>query len=39
MSRVIFDNTPAAPVFNTTRADDACFVGLVRVLPARRAGR
>ena len=32
MSRVIFDNTPTAPVFNTTRADVACFVGLVRLL-------
>ncbi|MGA3132236.1 MAG: hypothetical protein ABSD59_15625 [Terracidiphilus sp.] len=33
MSRVIFDNTPTAPTFNTTRADVACFVGLVRLLP------
>jgi uncharacterized protein len=33
MSRVVFDNTPAPPVFNTTRADVACFVGLVRLLP------
>src|SRR5580692_5869063 len=32
MSRVIFDNTPTAPAFNTTRADVACFVGLVRLL-------
>ena len=32
MSRVVFDNTPAAPVFNPTRADVACFVGLVRLL-------
>ncbi len=33
MSRVVFDNTPAAPVFNPGRADIACFVGLVRLLP------
>ncbi|MGD0931658.1 MAG: hypothetical protein ABR902_13500 [Candidatus Korobacteraceae bacterium] len=33
MSRVVFDNTPAAPVFNPGRADIACFVGLVRVVP------
>jgi hypothetical protein len=33
MGRVIFDNTPSAPVFNPTRADVACFVGLVRLLP------
>src|ERR1700741_3444781 len=33
MSRVIFDNTPIAPVFNPGRADIACFVGLARVLP------
>jgi hypothetical protein len=33
MSRVIFDNQPAAPVLNPGRADIACFVGLVRVLP------
>jgi Bacteriophage tail sheath protein len=33
MSRVIFDNTPAAPVFNPVRADIACFVGLIRLLP------
>jgi uncharacterized protein len=32
MSRVIFDNTPIAPVFNLGRADIACFVGLARVL-------
>jgi hypothetical protein len=32
MSRVIFDNSPVAPVFNPIRADIACFVGLVRVL-------
>src|ERR1700721_1033184 len=32
MSRVIFDNSPAAPVFNPIRADIACFVGLVRRL-------
>jgi hypothetical protein len=32
MSRVIFDNTPTAPVFNPVRADIACFVGLARVL-------
>jgi hypothetical protein len=34
MSRVIFDNQPAAPQLNPGRADIACFVGLVRVLPA-----
>jgi hypothetical protein len=33
MSRVIFDNTPTPPAFNLTRADVACFVGLVRLLP------
>ena len=33
MSRVIFNNQPAAPVLNPGRADIACFVGLVRVLP------
>ncbi len=33
MSRVIFQNSPAAPAFNRVRADIACFVGLVRVLP------
>jgi len=33
MGRVIFDNTPSAPVFNPIRADVACFVGLVRLLP------
>jgi hypothetical protein len=33
MSRLIFDNQPAAPQFNPTRADIACFVGLVRVAP------
>lgn len=33
MGRVIFDNTPVAPVFNPIRADIACFVGLVRLLP------
>jgi uncharacterized protein len=32
MGRVIFDNTPSAPVFNPIRADVACFVGLVRLL-------
>jgi len=32
MSRLVFDNQPAAPQFNTVRADIACFVGLVRVL-------
>jgi hypothetical protein len=32
MSRVIFDNQPAAPQLNPGRADIACFVGLVRVL-------
>jgi hypothetical protein len=33
MSRVIFNNQPAAPVLNPGRADIACFVGLVRVWP------
>lgn len=33
MSRVIFDNQPAAPEFNLGRADVACFVGLIRQLP------
>lgn len=33
MSRVIFDNQPAAPQLNPGRADIACFVGLVRLLP------
>ena len=33
MSRVVFDNQPAAPVFNPVRADIACFAGLVRLLP------
>jgi len=33
MSRVIFDNTPTAPVFNPVRGDIACFVGLIRLLP------
>jgi len=33
MSRVIFQNSPAPPAFNRVRADIACFVGLVRVLP------
>jgi hypothetical protein len=37
MSRVLFQNSPAAPVFNRTRADIACFVGLVRVLPGAAA--
>ncbi len=32
MSRVIFDNQPAAPQLNPDRADIACFVGLVKVL-------
>jgi hypothetical protein len=32
MSRVIFDNQPATPQFDRTRADIACFVGLVRLL-------
>jgi hypothetical protein len=31
MSRVLFDNQPAAPQPNTGRADVACFVGLVRL--------
>lgn len=34
MSRVIFNNQPAAPVFDPTRADIACFVGLVRLQSA-----
>jgi len=33
MSRVIFDDQPSAPVLNPGRADIACFVGLVRLLP------
>lgn len=33
MSRVIFNNQPAAPQFNPGRADIACFAGLVRLLP------
>ena len=33
MSRVIFNNQPVAPVLNPGRADIACFVGLVRLLP------
>jgi uncharacterized protein len=33
MSRVIFDNTPTAAAFNPVRADIACFVGLIRLLP------
>ncbi len=33
MSGLIFDNQPAAPQFNPGRADVACFVGLVRLLP------
>jgi uncharacterized protein len=33
MSRLIFDNQPAAPQFDPVRADLACFVGLVRLLP------
>ena len=33
MSRVVFNNQPAAPVLNPGRADIACFVGLVRLLP------
>lgn len=33
MSRLLFDNQPAVPRFNPIRADIACFVGLVRVLP------
>jgi uncharacterized protein len=32
MSRVIFHDQPPAPQFNLTRADVACFVGLVRRL-------
>jgi hypothetical protein len=32
MSRLVFDSQPTTPQFNTTRADIACFVGLVRVL-------
>jgi hypothetical protein len=37
MSRVTFDNAPAAPAFNPIRADVACFVGLVRLLPGASA--
>ena len=33
MSRVIFNNQPAAPQLSPGRADIACFIGLVRVLP------
>ena len=33
MSRVIFDDQPSTPQFNLGRADVACFVGLVRLLP------
>jgi hypothetical protein len=33
MSRVIFDNQPAPPQVDPGRADVACFVGLIRVLP------
>jgi len=33
MSRVIFHDQPPAPQINLTRADVACFVGLVRILP------
>jgi uncharacterized protein len=33
MSRVIFDNQPAPPQLNPGRADIACFVGLIRLLP------
>jgi uncharacterized protein len=33
MSRVVFDNQPSTPQFDRTRADVACFVGLVRLLP------
>jgi len=33
MSRVIFENQTSAPQFNIGRADVACFVGLVRILP------
>ncbi|HEY4962696.1 MAG TPA: hypothetical protein VII29_17700, partial [Terriglobales bacterium] len=33
MSRVIFDDQPVAPQVDPGRADIACFVGLVRVLP------
>jgi hypothetical protein len=33
MSRVIFNNQPDPPDINQGRADIACFVGLVRVLP------
>jgi len=32
MSRILFNNQPAAPVIDTGRADVACFVGLVRLL-------
>jgi hypothetical protein len=33
MSRLIFENQPAAPQVNPGRADVACFVGLVRKQP------
>jgi hypothetical protein len=33
VSRIVFDNTPSPPAFDPIRADVACFVGLVRVLP------
>lgn len=33
MSRVIFNNQPAAPQLDPGRADIACFVGLARVMP------
>ena len=33
MSRLVFNNQPNTPQFNTVRADIACFVGLVRKLP------
>jgi hypothetical protein len=32
MSRLVFENQPAAPQFNTARADIACFAGLIRRL-------
>jgi uncharacterized protein len=32
MSRILFNNQPAAPVIDTGRADVACFIGLVRII-------
>lgn len=39
MSRVIFDNQPAAPAIDTGRADVACFIGLVRLAGGAAAPR